>query len=152
MVVVGDGPQRDALAAAHPAARFVGMQRGAELAACYASADLFLFPSLTDTFGNVTLEALASGVPVVAYDTAAAAEHVVSGRSGCLVEPGDATGFERAVIALATDPARIEAMRPHALDAARKARWDEVLAGFESALRATIDAHRGVSAADAIVA
>ncbi len=65
------------------------MQRGAELAAHYASADVFLFPSLSDTFGNVVLEALASGLPVVSFAVAAAAEHVDDGVSGRLVAPGD---------------------------------------------------------------
>ena len=66
-VVVGDGPLRKKLARAHPEAIFVGPQRGATLAEYYASADVFLFPSLTETFGNVTLEALASGLLVVAF-------------------------------------------------------------------------------------
>lgn len=66
-IVVGDGPQRDALRRAYPAVRFVGTQEGEELARYYAAADVFVFPSRTDTFGNVILEALASGVPVAAY-------------------------------------------------------------------------------------
>lgn len=66
MVVVGDGPLRKQVEARHPAARFFGEQRGEALAAHYASADLLVFPSLSDTFGNVTLEALASGLPLTA--------------------------------------------------------------------------------------
>lgn len=151
LIVVGDGPQRAALEAAYPAVRFVGTQQGTELAACYASADLFLFPSLTDTFGNVTLEALASGLPVVAYDIAAAAEHVEDGVSGRLVAPGDEAGFENAVIDLAMQPQHLEAMRAHAVAAARKARWDEILTRFETALRDTIDAHQTPPAVDAVV-
>ena len=73
------------------------MQRGEALAAHYASADVFLFPSLSDTFGNVVLEALASGLPVVSFDVAAAAEHVRDGRSGRLVVAGDEAGFIAAV-------------------------------------------------------
>ena len=89
MIVVGDGPARARLESAHPDVRFVGVQRGAMLAAHYASADLFLFPSLTDTFGNVVMEALASGLPIVSFAAAAAAEHVGDGVSGRLVAPGD---------------------------------------------------------------
>jgi glycosyltransferase involved in cell wall biosynthesis len=152
MVVVGDGPLRRHLEAEHPAVLFVGVQRGDALAASYASADLFVFPSLSETFGNVTLEALASGLPVVAFDTAAAAEHVVHGVCGELVEPGDAAGFERAVCRLARRPLRLAAMRTHAAAAGRRARWDEVLARFESHLQDTIDGHETPSAAAAVVA
>jgi glycosyltransferase involved in cell wall biosynthesis len=66
-VVVGDGPARKALSAAHPEAHFLGAKQREALAAAYAAADVFVFPSLTDTFGNVLLEALASGLPVAAY-------------------------------------------------------------------------------------
>lgn len=66
-VVVGDGPQRDALARAYPSAQFLGERHGAALADIYASADVFVFPSLTDTFGLVLLESLASGTPVAAH-------------------------------------------------------------------------------------
>lgn len=66
-LIVGDGPSREKYAADYPDAVFVGPKRGQELAAYYAAADLFVFPSLTDTFGLVLLEALASGVPVAAY-------------------------------------------------------------------------------------
>lgn len=66
-VVIGDGPDRARLAVAHPDTRFLGTRTGAELAALYAAGDAFVFPSLTDTFGIVLLEALACGVPVAAY-------------------------------------------------------------------------------------
>jgi glycosyltransferase involved in cell wall biosynthesis len=66
-IVVGDGPQLESLRRAYPRVRFVGAKQGEELARYYAAADVFVFPSRTDTFGNVVLEALASGVPVAAY-------------------------------------------------------------------------------------
>ncbi len=66
-VVVGDGPARAALARAYPDAHFLGVLRGEPLASAYSAADVFVFPSLTDVFGNVILEALASGVPVAAF-------------------------------------------------------------------------------------
>ncbi|MBS0447025.1 MAG: glycosyltransferase family 1 protein [Proteobacteria bacterium] len=141
MVVVGDGPARAALQRAHPDAVFAGMQRGAALAEHYASADVFVFPSLTDTFGNVVLEALASGLPVVAYAEAAAAEHVRDGISGRLATPGDEAGFMAACIDLAH---RIPPTMPgEARAAALAARWDSVLAAFEHALEATLRAWRG---------
>jgi glycosyltransferase involved in cell wall biosynthesis len=70
-LVVGDGPARAALSKAYPDAVFVGSKQGEELADIYASADVFVFPSLTDTFGLVLLEALASGVPVATFPAAA---------------------------------------------------------------------------------
>jgi glycosyltransferase involved in cell wall biosynthesis len=89
---VGDGPARAALAAQNPDFIFTGIQRGEDLARHYASADLFLFPSLTETFGNVTLEALACGVPPVAFDYGAAREHLTAA-CGRLVAFGDADAF-----------------------------------------------------------
>ena len=66
-IVVGEGPAREALTAAYPAVKFLGPLTGDDLTRAYAGSDVFVFPSRTDTFGNVVLEALASGVPVAAY-------------------------------------------------------------------------------------
>ena len=140
MIVVGDGPAKAGLAAAHPHAVFTGPMRGAELAAHYASADVFLFPSLSDTFGNVVLEAMASGLAVVSFDRAAAAEHVVDGVSGRLVVPGDDAGFIAAACDLALAPAAVASYGVAAVAAARRAGWDDVLARFEARLVDTVDA------------
>jgi glycosyltransferase involved in cell wall biosynthesis len=140
MVVVGDGPARRRLEAAHPEVRFVGVQRGAELAAHYASSDVFLFPSLSDTFGNVVMEALASALPVVSFAVAAAAEHVDDGVSGRLVAAGDEAAYLAAVQAI-TDPSlALAPMRAAALAAAQRATWPEVLARFEARLEDTAHA------------
>jgi glycosyltransferase involved in cell wall biosynthesis len=101
-VIVGDGPSREALQHKHPDVVFAGIRRGEDLARHYASADLFLFPSLTETFGNVTLESLASGVPVVAFDYGAAREHIHSEATGARVPTGDADAFVEAAVALAS--------------------------------------------------
>jgi len=74
------------------------MRHGEDLASHYASGDLFLFPSLTETFGNVTLEALSSGVPVIAYDYAAAREHLRDARAGTRVACGDESAFVAAAL------------------------------------------------------
>jgi glycosyltransferase involved in cell wall biosynthesis len=103
LVLVGDGPLAARLRARHPEFVYCGMKQGEELAAHYASADLFLFPSLTETFGNVVLEALASGLAVAAFDYAAARAHVEPGRSGLLAPFGDVTAFVAAATALARD-------------------------------------------------
>ena len=152
MVVVGDGPLRRRLALEHPTVRFVGVRRGEALAACYASADMFVFPSLSETFGNVTLEALASGLPVVAYEVAAAAEHVRHGVDGLLVAPGDAGAFEGAVMRLASRPLRLAAMRDHAVEAARRVRWDDVLARFDAFLNETAHGRQAPAETPVLVA
>jgi glycosyltransferase involved in cell wall biosynthesis len=105
MVWVGDGPSRAALEAAHSDHVFTGMRRGEDLARHFASGDLFLFPSLTETFGNVTLESLASGVPIVAFDYGAAREHVCDGVTGRVVPIDAPRRFVAAAIELAREPA-----------------------------------------------
>jgi glycosyltransferase involved in cell wall biosynthesis len=153
LVVVGDGPARARLEKAYPEARFVGVRRGTDLAAHYASADVFLFPSLTDTFGNVVMEALASALPVVAFDCAAASEHVVDGLSGRIALPGDEAAFVAAVRELAlAGPQELAPMREAALTAARRAGWDEVLRRFEARLEDTVDAIETTAAVVPVVA
>lgn len=83
-VVVGDGPQMAELARKYPHALFVGLKEGEELARYYAAADVFVFPSLTDTFGLVLLEALACGVPVAAYPVAGPRDVLGAASVGCL--------------------------------------------------------------------
>ena len=100
-VVVGDGPALARLQAAYPNALFVGRQSGASLAACYAGADVFVFPSRTDTFGLVMIEALACGTPVAAYPVTGPLD-VLSAESGCM-----APSLEEAIAgALSLDRAR----------------------------------------------
>lgn len=102
-VWVGDGPERAALQAANPDFVFVGMQRDIALGRHYASGDLLLFPSLSETFGCVTLEAMASGVPPVAFDYGAAHAHLQHGVHGYAAPPGDEHAFVLAACRLADD-------------------------------------------------
>lgn len=85
-VVVGAGPLLDSLKAKYRDVLFTGQKTGEELAVLYASADVFVFPSRTDTFGNVLLEAMASGLPVAAYPVTGPIDHVVPGLTGVLSE------------------------------------------------------------------
>ena len=133
-VVVGDGPLGAALAGAHPDLVFRGFRTGDDLAAHYASADVFLFPSETETFGNVTLEAMASGLAVVAYDYAAAHVHIESGVTGVLAAPGDARGFITAAAALARAAELLPAMRRRARVAMEAVDWSRVVERFEQLL------------------
>jgi glycosyltransferase involved in cell wall biosynthesis len=101
--VAGDGPSAHRLYRRLPGVRKLGFLPVGELADVYASADLCVFPSHTETCGLVALEALASGVPVVVADAAGLRESVVHGRTGLLVPPHDARGFAAAVVRLALD-------------------------------------------------
>ncbi|MFC0358066.1 glycosyltransferase family 4 protein [Pseudofulvimonas gallinarii] len=102
-ILVGDGPARAGLSRAHPDFVFSGLQLGEDLSRHYASGDLFLFPSLTETFGNVTLEAMASGVATVAFDYGAAHEHIVDPGLGRAVPCADEAAFIAAAVELAGD-------------------------------------------------
>lgn len=131
LVLVGEGPQRAELAQRLPGAVFAGQRRGAELAAHYASADLFLFPSLTETFGNVTAEAMASALPVVAFDYAAAAQLITPGASGLLVPFGDEAEFTRTALMLARSRELRGVLGRAARQRALQQDWDSVIARFE---------------------
>jgi len=97
-VVVGDGPDREALARDYPDAVFTGYRRGHELAATMAAADVFVFPSRTDTFGLTMLEAMACGVPVAAHPVTGPRDVVTEGVTGALDEDlGAAIGRARGV-------------------------------------------------------
>ncbi|KEF42456.1 MAG: glycoside hydrolase [Cyanobium sp. CACIAM 14] len=134
LVLVGDGPMAEALRGRCPEAIQAGPRSGQELSAHYASADLFLFPSLTETYGNVTAEALASGLPVVAFARGAAALLLRSGVHGVRVEGSDNAAFVAAALDLASRPEQLprlgEAARRRALDL----RWSRVVERFEREL------------------
>jgi glycosyltransferase involved in cell wall biosynthesis len=134
-VWVGDGPARAALQAAHPDFVFAGMQRGEALARHIASADLFPFPSLSETFGNVILEALACGLPVVAYHEGAAREHLRDGYNGYRIVPGDADAFIAATVRLAGNPALIRHMGRRAHEGMARLSPERVIREFETLLR-----------------
>ncbi len=126
MVFVGDGPLRESLQSACPQAVFAGMRRGDDLAAHYASGDLFLFSSLTETFGNVVPEALASGLAVVSYACAAAQELIDSGNNGMLVPAGDELAFVNAAVAVAQNPALQATLRQAAAASVAHLDWESI--------------------------
>ncbi len=108
-VVVGDGPERAMLERKHGNVQFVGYKVGEELAKCVAAADVFVFPSRTDTFGLVMLEAMASGVPVAAFPVTGPIDVVQSGVSGVLSD--DLASAARIALQLSSDRCRAHAMQ-----------------------------------------
>ena len=147
-VWVGDGPAREALQRENPDFVFTGVQRGEALGRHFASGDLFLFPSRSETFGNVTLEALASGVPVVAFDYGAAREFLRDGVHGTAVALHDDAGFLAAALRLAGDDALRARMRHACRDAVAGLRPTRVAEAFDHILQslATGSAHHAATA------
>lgn len=141
LVFAGDGPYRAHLQAQCPDAVFMGMCSHAQLAQLYASADLFLFPSLTETFGNVTLEALASGTPVLAYDCAAATELVEDGRNGWLVQGDDPQRYVLKALEITQDAQTLANARPHTHTSIRPWDWQEITQQVETLFRTTVSDH-----------
>jgi glycosyltransferase involved in cell wall biosynthesis len=134
-VWVGDGPARAALQVAHPDFIFAGTQRGGALARHIASADLFPFPSLSETFGNVILEALACGLPVVAYHEGAAREHLRDGYNGYRIASGNTAEFVEATVRLASNPGLIRHMGRRAHEGMARLSPERVVREFETLLR-----------------
>jgi glycosyltransferase involved in cell wall biosynthesis len=135
VVLVGDGPQGAALRSRHPDFVFAGMRIGEDLAEHYASADVLLFPSMTETFGNVTVEAMASGLAVLAYDYAAARQYLRHAVNGLLAPLGDAAEFARMAVQLAGNRERRSRYRLEARRTAETLSWDRTFDDLERALR-----------------
>lgn len=139
LVLVGEGPLRRDLEKRFPEVVFTGRRSGEDLARHFASGDVFLFPSLTETYGNVTLEAMASGLAVVAFDYAAAAEVIERNASGVLVPFDDNAAFIAQAGALAAAASNIAALKTKAREAAIGRGWDTVVHELESVLIAAAE-------------
>jgi phosphatidylinositol alpha 1,6-mannosyltransferase len=126
VLAIGDGPARTYFEERLPDAIFTGQLTGAELATALASADLFLNPSITETFGNVTLEAMACGLPVIAAHASGTTSLVHDRMTGRLAEPGDADGFASILAAYQQDPALRARHGAAGLEVAKTMDWDEI--------------------------
>jgi len=128
--LVGDGPYAKALAEILPDALFTGYLAGEQLAEAYASADLFVFPSTTDTFGNVIIEAQASGLPVVVSDIGGPKELVEHGVNGLITKAHDPVEFARAIEQVVTDHNLRERMQAHARESVVHRSWPNAFKRF----------------------
>ena len=144
-IIVCDGPLRPTLQRQHPDLIFAGMRSGDDLARHYASGDVFLFPSETETFGNVTLEAMASGLTVVAYNYACARLHITDGETGVSVPFGNAEAFVNSARALSRDSLAIKRIRRQARQYATYLSWSRVIEKLETLLVAAGREKRTVS-------
>jgi glycosyltransferase involved in cell wall biosynthesis len=134
LVIVGDGPLCSTLQRENSDLIFCGMHTGEQLAKHYASADVFLFPSETETFGNVTLEAMASGLGVIAYNYAAAKMHIRHGETGVLVPYGDSKAFVDSAAMLLGEPPLLHKIRKQAREYVASIDWPGIVKRFESLL------------------
>ena len=137
-LIVGDGPERERLERDYRDCIFVGRKVGVELAEFYASSDLFLYPSISETFGNVVLEAMMSGVPTVAFDYAAAGELIHSGENGVAVSLGDEQAFINASVALARDQMGRRRMGTKAAASVGHLSWERVVEGLHPTIQTTL--------------
>ncbi len=139
VLVIGKGPAQDWFAAQAPGAIFAGFQSGDDLGRAVASMDVFFNPSVTETFGNVTTEAMAAGVPVVAAHATGAVDLVREGETGFLVPPVDVVAYADAIQRIVADPALRERLGREGSRRAARYRWD-------TASRAALDAYLEVMA------
>lgn len=138
-ILVGDGPQRAALQKRLPHALFTGFVDADTLARYYASADIFIFPSLSETYGNVINEAMASSLGIVAFDYAAASELIESGRNGITVPLGDRQGFIDAAVALCQQPVQYARLGRAARLRIESQRWSNIADDYLTILHETLE-------------
>ncbi|MBB3033352.1 glycosyltransferase family 4 protein [Alteriqipengyuania lutimaris] len=147
VMVIGDGPARGWFEKALPGGVFVGHQAGKDLGRAVASADVFFNPSITETFGNVTLEHMACGKPVVAANATGSSSLVADGETGVLVTPGDVAGFADALAPYCTDAdlrarhgaAGLERSRPFTWEAINASMVDTYLRLANAKPQAAVD-------------
>ena len=139
LVIVGDGPLLAACQRERPDAIFTGFYTGASLARYYASGDLYLHTSTTETFGNVVMEALGSGLAVAAFDYAAAHEFIRPEENGLLAPVGDEAAFIARAVRLATEPTLRSRFATSGPATTRAMSWDVIVDRFVADLQEAAD-------------
>ncbi len=143
LVLVGDGPMRAELEARLPDAHFAGHQTGDALARWYASGDVFVFPSTTETFGNVVTEALASGLPAVVVDRGGPPDQIEPGENGWIARANDPADLADRVSSLLRDPQERARMARRAVASARERDWSAINGRLLDSYAAVVAAARG---------
>ena len=126
VLIVGEGPAGDDFAKQVPDAIFAGFLTGADLGRAVASMDMLLFPSVTETFGNVTLEAMASGIPIIGANATGTSSLVQDGVTGRLIEPRDITGYADALQHYVENADARAAAGAAGLKASKAYSWDAI--------------------------
>ena len=144
LVIVGDGPARAKLEQLLPEAHFTGKLSGAPLFEAYASSDIFVFPSITETFGNVTVEAMASGLPAICAIAGGARDIVIPRKNGLLFDADKPIQLAQAIDELVTNPELRLQMSKAALESVKRFRWDTTVSAYERV-------YQDVAAAKAVV-
>jgi len=134
MVVVGGGPEKDTLAKSHPEVIFAGVQTGEDLAVYYASSDVLLFASETETYGNVVMEAMGSGNVTLSYDYAAPKRFVIEGENGFKALLGDKEAYIAAAVKIA-EMGDLSTVKKRARESTEMISWESVVTQFEEDLR-----------------
>jgi glycosyltransferase involved in cell wall biosynthesis len=147
VLVIGDGPARSAFEEQLPGAAFVGFQQGADLGRAVAGMDVLFNPSITETFGNVTLEAMACGVPVVAARATGSTSLIADGVNGTLVPPDDIAGFAEALARYVADPAQRAAHGRAGEERSRAYSWDSINQAVADTYLRLIDARKARASA-----
>ncbi|MFI5356248.1 MAG: glycosyltransferase family 4 protein [Opitutales bacterium] len=145
LVLAGDGPLRDTLIREHPECVFAGFFSREEIGRYYASADIYVHASLTETFGNVLTEAMSSGLAVAGFDYAAARQFIRHGENGLLAPCDEPAALQAAAVELALNPGLRTRLRLAARAALERQTWAHVIGRFESDLTAIARAHAPAS-------
>ena len=145
-VIVGDGPYTNEMKKDLPEnVHFTGYKKGKELHEIYATCDAFVFPSSTETFGNVVLEAMASGLPVIAVNSGGVKDSVKDGYNGIMCEPRDAGSFTKGVGAFIENPGLFDVMGKNARDFALTKSWDSIFSTLVSDYTEVVEQCKGIS-------
>ena len=140
-LIVGSGPAEEEAREKLPKGHFTGFAKGEDLAKAYASGDIFLFPSHTETFGNVTLEAMASGLPCVVADAIGSKSLVEDGVNGYHAEPGNADDFTQKLKQIVENPELRKAMGQASLEKAMEYQWETINGGLVKNYLEVIEKH-----------